>query len=100
MTAWLMVRAEVAEGDRAAFDEWYETEHLPDAKRAFGARSAWRGWSDVTPGVHLAFYELADLAAVRAVLASDAMKGLVADFDRAFPTVSRSREVVEVRQAL
>jgi hypothetical protein len=27
--AYLAVRAEVPEGDRARFDHWYETDHLP-----------------------------------------------------------------------
>jgi len=40
MTAYLIVRAEVAEADRAAFDHWYEAEHLPDAKAAFACRAA------------------------------------------------------------
>ena len=100
MTAWLIVRAEVAEADRDAFDRWYEAEHLPDARAAFDARSASRGWSDVDPGVHLAFYEFADLASARAALSGDALGRLIAKFDRNFPEVKRTREVVEIRQAL
>ena len=101
MTASLMVRAEVAEADRAAFDRWYEAEHLPQAKAAFGALAAWRGWSALTPGVHIAFYEFADADSARAALASEAMKGLIADFDCAWPAVARrSREIVETVQRL
>ena len=38
MTAYLVVRAVVADPeDRAAFDHWYRTEHLPDAMKAFSA---------------------------------------------------------------
>ena len=55
MTAYLIVRAEVAEADREAFDHWYETEHLPDALRDFKALSAKRGWSASDPAIHLAF---------------------------------------------
>jgi len=37
MTAWLVVRAVVADAaDRAPFDRWYRDEHLPDAVKAFG----------------------------------------------------------------
>ena len=36
------VRAEVPEAERTRFDHWYETDHLPWAKREFGARRAWR----------------------------------------------------------
>ena len=39
MTAYLVVRAVVADPtDRAAFDHWYRTEHLPDALKAFKAQ--------------------------------------------------------------
>ena len=44
-TAWLVVRAVVAEADRRDFDHWYRAEHLPDALQAFAAIRAWRGWS-------------------------------------------------------
>lgn len=101
MSAYLIVRAEVPEGDRAAFERWYETEHLPDAKKAFQALSARRGWSDVTPGVHIALYEFPDLARAQAVLAGDAIKSLIAEFDRVWQgRVERSREVFGVCQQL
>ena len=67
MTAYLIVRAEVAEEDRDAFDQWYETEHLPDARSAFRALSARRGWSDANPGVHFAIYEFPTLERARKV---------------------------------
>jgi len=101
MTAYLIVRAEVAEADRAAFDHWYETEHLPDAKAAFACRAAWRGWGDVDPGVHLAFYEFPDRDSAHAVVASAEMQAMKEEFDRAWgDRVPRSREIVEVKQAL
>lgn len=31
MTAYLIVRAEVPEGDRKRFDQWYQVKHLPEA---------------------------------------------------------------------
>ncbi len=101
MTAYLIVRAEVAEADRDAFDHWYETEHLPDAKAAFRAQSAYRGWSDVTPGVHIAVYEFPELTHARAIAASDEIKALIAEFDRVWQDrVQRTREVIEVKQTL
>ncbi|MEQ9643332.1 MAG: hypothetical protein RIM84_25150 [Alphaproteobacteria bacterium] len=101
MTAYLIVRAEVAEADREAFDKWYETEHLPDAKKAFGTLSAERGWSDVTPGVHIALYAFPDLDAARTATSSDDIKALIAEFDRVWQgRVTRSREVVGVKQAI
>ena len=101
MTAYLIVRAEVADADHDAFDVWYEQEHLPDAKAAFGAEAAFRGWSDVTPGIHIAIYEFPDLEKARAVLASHAIKALIAEFDRVWQgRVSRTRDVIEVTQSL
>jgi hypothetical protein len=101
MPAYLIVRAEVAETDREAFDHWYETEHLPDAHRAFNALNARRGWSALDPSHHLAFYEFPDLAAANAIADSNAIKELVAEFDRCWDDrVKRSREVVEISQSL
>ena len=80
MTAYLIVRAQVDEESRKKFDEWYETEHLPDALRDFNSLSAMRGWSDVEPGVHLAFYEFSDLAAANTLISSDLMKEFIKEF--------------------
>ncbi len=97
-TAYLVVRAVVADpADRAAFDRWYHTEHLPDAVRAFGARRAWRGWSTLDPSVHTAFYQFDSIEAVRAIGDSAAIKALIAEFDRCWDKrVTRTRDVMEV----
>ncbi len=101
MAAFLIVRAEVDPSVRDAFDAWYRDEHLPDAVRAFGAAGAWRGWSAVDHDVHMAFYEFADLPEVNRVMGSDALKGLIAEFDRNWAgKVTRTREVVESIQAI
>lgn len=102
MTALFMVRAQVADAAmRDAFDRWYRDEHLPDAIKAFRARRAWRGWSDVEPLAHYAWYEFEDLARAKAIVGSDALKRLIADFDRAWgDKVARSRDFVEIVQTL
>ncbi|MEL7469023.1 MAG: hypothetical protein AAFN27_11250 [Pseudomonadota bacterium] len=101
MTAHLIVRAEVAEADREAFDDWYRTEHLPDAHRTFGTLKAERGWSDITPGVHIAIYTFTDLEAARRITTSDAIGALIAEFDRVWQgSVTRTREVIGVVQSL
>lgn len=101
MTAFLIVRAEVQESDRAAFDVWYENEHLPDAVAAFEALYAERGWSDVTPGVHIALYAFPDLARARAIGESEAIKKMIAEFDRVWQDrVQRTREIVEIKQRI
>jgi hypothetical protein len=96
--AYFMVRAEIAEpGDRAAFDAWYETEHLPDAVAKFGAERGWRCWSALEPTVHYAFYEFPDVTKAKAILDSSGLPTLIADFDKAWgKRVTRSREIIEV----
>jgi hypothetical protein len=91
--AFFVVRATVADpAKRAAFDAWYSKEHLPDAAKSFGVTKAWRFWSLVDPSLHQATYQFPDEAALdRAINGAD-MKRLVADFNRDWPDVTRTRE--------
>tara|TARA_Y100000588_G_C13901204_1_gene772931 strand:- start:245 stop:562 length:318 start_codon:yes stop_codon:yes gene_type:complete len=101
MSAYLIVRAEVAVESRESFDEWYESEHLPSALREFEGVSAMRGWSDVNPDVHLAFYEFPTLDAANNLLNSNLMKAFIREFDKHWDgKVTRTREVFEVTQLL
>ena len=102
MTAYLIVRAEVPSGDRDAFDDWYETEHLPDAHAAFKSLSARRGWSDLQKNVHVAIYEFPSIEVARAIAGgSPEITALIAEFDRVWQDrVKRSREVLPVVQTL
>ena len=101
MTAYLIVRAEVEESSRRNFDHWYEKEHLSDAFRGFGALSAMRGWSDIEPGIHLAFYEFPNLKSANTILHSAVIKNFIAEFDRHWENkVLRTREVVEIKQSI
>jgi len=97
-----VVRAEVPnEADRAPFDHWYATDHLPWALKAFGAQRAWRLWSRSDPAIHYAFYEFADVADAEALIGSEKIKPLVADFDRVWgDRVPRRREILEIVQEL
>jgi hypothetical protein len=45
-----VVRAEVPNiADRASFDHWYASDHLPWAIKTFGAERGWRCWSRSDP---------------------------------------------------
>jgi hypothetical protein len=91
---FFVVRATVADASkRAAFDTWYSKEHLPDAVKTFGAEKAWRSWSVNDPSVHVASYQFADEAALERATNGEEMKRLVADFNRDWPDVTRTREV-------
>lgn len=102
MTAYFIVRAKVVDATvKDDFDRWYQKEHLPDALKGFKARRAWRGWSAVDPLVHHAYYEFDDMARAQAIQGSDALKRLVAEFDRVWgDKVTRSRDIVEVIQTI
>lgn len=98
----LVVRTEIpAEADRDRFDHWYATDHLPWAIRAFRAVRGWRCWSRTDPAVHYAFYEFADIVEAQALIGSEQIKPLVADFDRVWGSrTSRRREILEIVQEM
>ena len=98
--AYFVVRATIPNpDDRAAFDRWYENEHLPDAMRAFGITHAFRAWNQTDPSVHCAFYEFPSAAAAEAATPPAVLGPLIAEFDRHWQgKVTRSREIFEVVQ--
>ena len=97
----LLVRAEVREDLRDAFDAWYDAEHLPQARDALGAVSARRGWSTVDEGVHCAIYEFDTAAHMTSRVGSPDLQGLLDAFDEAWPEgVSRKRDFLEVAQRI
>jgi len=100
--SYLVVRAEVPnQADRAQFDHWYATDHLPWAIRVFGARRGWRCWRRTDLAVHYAFYEFADAAEAQAATEPDKIAPLVADFDRVWGNrVTRRREILEIVQEI
>ena len=97
-SAWLVVRATVADAaDRAAFDQWYRTEHLPDAMKAFNVETAWRGWSRTDPAVHCAHYRFDSLDTLDTIMQGAAIQALIAEFDHRWGNrVTRTREVIAV----
>lgn len=98
--AWLVVRATVANAaDRAGFDAWYHAEHLPDAMKAFGVATAWRGWNMQDPSVHAAHYRFETPEQLSTVLNGPAIQALIAEFDRCWPSVTRTRETFVVADA-
>jgi len=50
---------------------------------------AWRFWSLDDPSLHQAMYQFDDEARLAAMLKGDALKQLVADFNRDWPAVTR-----------
>jgi hypothetical protein len=99
--AYFIVRATVTDAaKRAAFDAWYSREHLPDALKSFGAQKAWRFWSATDPALHVAIYQFADKAALERGTGGEEIKRLVADFNRDWADVTRTREVLVLAEEL
>ena len=96
--AYFMVRAVVAEGLRQKFDHWYSTDHLPRALKDFKAEKGWRFWSTTDPAVHYAVYQFADPAKLGAAMKDEVLKPLIADFDKNFPTVARTRDLLTMAE--
>ena len=93
--AFFVVRAIVADPAKLkAFDEWYHREHLPDAVKAFGVKKAWRFWSVSDPALHQASYEFPDKAALDRAMSGEVLEPLVAEWDRRWPEVTRTREIL------
>jgi hypothetical protein len=95
--AYFMVRSVVEEPLRQKFDHWYSTHHLPMALAEFKAEKCWRFWSTMDAAVHYAVYQFPDMARLDAAMKSDGFKGLVADFDQAWPKgVTRTRDMLSM----
>ena len=95
---FFIVRAVVVPQLREKFDHWYSTDHLPWAMKEFKAEKAWRLWSENDPAIHQATYQFADKAARDAAMQSPGLKALIADFDKSFPTVTRTRELLTLAE--
>src|SRR5262249_55992112 len=97
--AYFMVRAQVPnESDRAKFDQWYGTHHLPLAMDKFHCEKGWRFWSRSDASIHYALYQFKDMATLRERLDSSDFKLLIAHFDRAWPAVARSPDLIGILQ--
>ena len=93
--AFFVVRATVADAARRkTFDAWYQREHLPDAAKSFGVTKAWRFWSLTDPSLHQATYQFPDEASLERAMKGEDMKRLIADFNRDWPDVTRTRDML------
>ena len=96
---FFVVRATVSDpAKRAAFDSWYQNEHLPDAVRSWGVKKAWRFWSLTDPAVHQATYQFDDEASLERAMKGEDLKRLIADFNRDWPDVTRTRDTFVLAQ--
>ena len=85
-----VVRATIRKEHEAAFNKWYNEEHLPQVLRYNGAVSG-RRYRQLAGGDkydYMAVYEFASEEVLQRFLQSDALKELRAEYDKHFGTVS------------
>ena len=85
-----VVRATIASDREAAFNKWYNEEHLPQVLRYNGAISGRRYRKVVGEDKYdyMAVYEFASEEVLQKFLQSDALKELRAEYDKHFGDVS------------
>ena len=84
------VRATIAKDREAAFNHWYNTDHLPKVLRFNGDISGRRYKKLMGPDKYeyMAIYEFASEAAFEAFQKSDHLKTLKSEYDADFGTAS------------
>jgi hypothetical protein len=66
--------------------------------KSFGVKKAWRFWSLTDPAVHQATYQFDDEASLDRAMKGEDLKRLIADFNRDWPDVSRTRDTFVLAQ--
>ena len=93
----LLVRSVVnSPQDRAGFDHWYSTDHMPKAIGLLGVEEGWRYWSLDDPSVHIAIYRYRDEQAFRSRSAAN-VRALMDEYESIWPQVTRTRELIAFR---
>lgn len=83
MTSTLCVTSTVDPSVLDDFNDWYQREHIPDARRLLqGVRKVTRWRSLTTPNQVTTVYEFESADEVHAALNGDGIKTLIAEFDR------------------
>ena len=87
----LSVRANVSPEREAEFNDWYNNDHLPKMQKFPGVVSAKRYQAIVSGDEYnyLAVYELDSEESLQALMASDFLKQMIAEYNEAFGAHSR-----------
>jgi len=97
--ALLTVKATITPDREAAFNEWYNREHVPDVLKWKGVVSA-RRYKAIIPEdrfQYVAVYELESEEALRRFLDSDHMAWLRKEYDTHFGTVSERQRAAYIQ---
>ena len=100
MNCYLIVKSDTSLIDKKEFENWYANEHLSEAKKAFRAKSAKRGWIKDS-NFHLAIYEFKNSRDAEKAINSKNLENLIKKFDQKWENkVHRTRELTEFVQII
>ncbi len=96
-TVLFIVKATIPKDQEEAFNRWYNEDHCPRFLRYPGAVSAhrYRAIMGEDTYQYIAVYEVQDEPTFRALMESDHMRDLKADYDDKFPQSERARFAYE-----
>ena len=101
MRIFLVVESFVPSHLKKDFDNWYEKEHLSEAKQSFNAISASRGWETDNGYIHYAYYEFDDLEKAKKILKSDALKKMINIYNKKWSNqIDRTRKIITITQEI
>ena len=101
MRVYLVVKSFIPQNLVQEFDKWYHQEHLPEAKKAFNAISAFRGWSIDSTNVHHAYYQFKNQLKANEVLEGENLKKMIDVYDKKWSKkITRTREVIKIFQKI
>ena len=89
-----IVMAKVRPDQEAAFNKWYDEDHMPKALNRFPGVISGRRYKIMEGGEgynYMALYEFESADKVAETMKSDALKGLIQEFNAAFGDVDRKR---------
>ena len=101
MRIFLVVKSFVPSHLNKDFDDWYEKEHLFEAKQTFSAISASRGWQIEKEDIHYAYYEFDNLKKANEILKSEALNKMIHIYDNKWSNqIDRTRNIISVTQEI
>ena len=101
MRIFLVVKSFVPTHLKKDFDDWYEKEHLFEAKQTFSAISASRGWQIENEDIHHAYYEFDSLEKANEILKSEASNKMIHIYDKKWLNqIDRKRNIISIVQEI
>ena len=101
MRVFLVVKSFVPSHLKKDFDDWYENEHLSEAKQSFSAISSSRGWEIENEDIHYAYYEFDKLKKANEILKSEALNKMIHIYNNKWSNqIDRTRNIISVTQEI